>query len=286
MEKRILLIGAAGGIGQIAAMKLVDKGYHVVGTVRDAEEAASVRSAVPGIADVAIVSLSDADAAKESFRAILAADDRPLAAVVGCAGVATYGAVETTPLADFRAFMEVNTFANVALYQAALPYLRQSKGRVVIVSSFMGMLGFPLFSQYSASKHALEGLMNIARLEAGQWGVGVSLIVPGGVKTGMTGDLPAKIAACLGRLSPAEAKLYRAYFEQYSQLMQASVDSYSEPDSVAEKIVTAVEAAQPEPHYVVGDDASGILEQKKTLPERDFDAMLKSMFPGSAVTTA
>lgn len=282
MNDRILVVGAAGGIGQIAAAKLIDKGYHVVGTVRDAGEEASVRSALPGIADVAIVPLSDAERAKEAFEKILASDDRKLAAVVGCAGVATYGAVETTPIAEFRSFLEVNTFANLALYQAALPYLRKSKGKVVIVSSFMGMLGFPLFSQYSASKHALEGLMNIARLEAGQWGVAVSLIVPGGVKTGMTSDLPAKIAACLDRLSPSQADLYKAYFEQYSQLMAASVDSYSLPDSVADKILMAVEADQPEPHYVVGDDAIGILEQKKILPERNFDAMLKTMFPGSA----
>ena len=285
MNDRILVVGAAGGIGQIAAAKLIDKGYHVVGTVKDAEEQASVRSALPGIADVAIVSLSDAVAAKAAFEKILASDDRKLAAVVGCAGLATYGAVETTPIAEFRSFMEVNTFANLALYQAALPYLRESKGKVVIVSSFMGMLGFPLFSQYSASKHALEGLMNIARLEAGQWGVAVSLIVPGGVKTGMTSDLPAKIAACLDRLGPSQADLYRAYFEQYSQLMSASVDSYSEPGSVAEKILMAVESDQPEPHYVVGDDATGILEQKRNLPERDFDAMLKSMFPGSGLRT-
>lgn len=281
MKDRILVVGAAGGIGQAAAAKLIAKGYHVVGTVRDAEEKASLQSALPGMAEVAVVSLSDADAARQAFEGILASDSRKLAAVVGCAGVATYGAVETTPIADFRSFMEVNTFANLALYQAALPHLRQSKGRVVIVSSFMGMLGFPLFSQYSASKHALEGLMNIARLEAGQWGVAVSLIVPGGVKTGMTTDLPAKIAACLARLTPSQADLYRDYFAQYSQLMAASVDGYSEPESVAQKILMAIEAEQPEPHYVVGDDALGILQQKKTLPEREFDVFLKAMFPGS-----
>lgn len=282
MDDYILLVGAAGGIGQITAAKLLDKGYHVVGTVRDAEEQALVRAALPNIADVQIVSLSDAVSAKAAFEKILASNERKLAAVVGCAGIATYGAVETTPIAEYRSFMEVNTFSNLALYQAALPCLRESKGRVIIVSSFMGMLGFPLFSQYSTSKHALEGLMNIARLEASQWGIGVSLVVPGGVRTGMTKDLPEKIAACLARLSSSEAELYRAYFDQYTQLMQASVDTYSAPESVADKIVVALEAKEPEAHYVVGDDAVGILEQKRALTDKDFDALIKSMFPGSA----
>ena len=282
MKDRILVVGAAGGIGQLAAARLIDKGYHVIGTVRNEEAQAAVRAALPGIGDVQVVSLSDADAAKQAFETILAADERPLAAVIGCAGAATYGAVETTPIAEYRSFMEVNTFANLALYQAALPHLRASRGKVIIVGSFMGMLGFPLFSQYSTSKHALEGLMNIARLEAGQWGVSVSMVVPGGVKTGMTNDLPAKIAACLARLSPSQADLYRAYFEQYSQLMATSVDSYSEPESVADSIMLAFEAEQPDPHYIVGEDAIGILEQKKNLSERDFDTLLRTMFPGKS----
>lgn len=277
----VLVVGAAGGIGLATVEKLVDEGYRVVGTVKDEAEASLVRSQVPGIADLAIVSLWDAVAAREAFSQILAGSGAKVTGVVGCAGVATYGAVETTPIEEYRSFLEVNTFANLALYQAALPFLRESKGKVIIVSSYFGTIGFPLFSQYSVSKHALEGLMSIARLEAAQWGVDVSLIVPGGVKTGMTSDLPSKLEACFARIEPAKAGLYRDYFSQYAQLMASSLDSFSNPESVADKVLLALAAQPAEPRYVVGDDASWILDQKRTLGEREFDALLATMLPGS-----
>jgi NAD(P)-dependent dehydrogenase (short-subunit alcohol dehydrogenase family) len=177
--------------------------------------------------------------------------------------------------------MEVNVFANVALYQAAMPYMRQSKGKIVIISSYAGSLGFPLFSEYSASKHALEGFLNVARVEASQWGIPVTIIVPGGVKTGMTSDLPAKLYARLGQLGSADADRYRAYFEQYVQLMTASVDTFADPDAVAKCVVESVMAERPEIRYVVGEDAAALIGQKKTLTEEEFDALLRKMFPGS-----
>jgi NAD(P)-dependent dehydrogenase (short-subunit alcohol dehydrogenase family) len=149
------------------------------------------------------------------------------------------------------------------------------------VSSYAGALGFPLFSAYSATKHALEALLNVARLEAGQWNVSVSLIVPGGVKTGMTSDLPDKLYARLNQLSTVNAELYRAYFEQYVQLMTASAGSFADPDEVAKAILGAVLAERPAVRYIVGDDANLLIGQKKALTDEAFDAFIRKMFPGS-----
>jgi len=239
-----------------------------------------VRETTPEIDDVFVVDLSDAVRARSAFAEILAGYDA-LQAAICCAGFANFGPIETSPLTALRAIMEVNTYASVAVYQAALPYLRICKGRMIAVSSYAGKLGFPLFGHYSASKHALEGLMNVARLEASQWGVPVSLIVPGGVKTAMTSDLSGKLAAGFAQLTSENAAQYKAYFDQYKSLMNSIYESFIDPERVADAIVTAVESVEPEIRYVVGDDAVALFAQKHNLTDRDFDNYLRSIFPGN-----
>jgi NAD(P)-dependent dehydrogenase (short-subunit alcohol dehydrogenase family) len=121
MSQRILLVGAAGGIGRATAARLIAQHYHVIGTVYDTREAQALRTALPGIGDVAIVDLSDAVEARKAFEALLRVQGSPLAAVIGCAGMATFGPVEATRIEDLRNIMEVNVFANIAAYQAAMP---------------------------------------------------------------------------------------------------------------------------------------------------------------------
>lgn len=279
MTERVLVTGADGGIGRQVAAALIDAGYAVTGTVLNEEQARSLREGLPRIAATPIIDLSDSAKAKPLLEDAIRGET-PLAAVVGCAGFATFDPIETTDIASLRTLFEVNTFANVALYQASLPALRLTKGRFVVLSSYTGRLSFPLFSQYSASKHALEAFMNVARLEAGQWDIGVSLVVPGGVKTPMTDNLSAKLEARLNQLPPVHQEQYRDLFQQYSALMAASLDSFSEPETVAAAVLAAITDATPKPRYVVGADAEALIGQKNTLSEEDFDKFISSMLPG------
>jgi short-subunit dehydrogenase len=282
MKGRILVVGASGGIGRSAAAELIARRHRVVATVMDATEQASLRADLPEIEDVFVVNLADSQRARTVFEDILKTGDGTLDAAVGCAGFATFGPIETSTMGELRAIMEVNAFANVALYQAVMPYLRRSRGRIIIVSSYAGQVGFPLFSQYSASKHALEAFMNVARLEASQWGVSVSLIVPGGVRTEMTKDLSGKLDAQLGRLDTEAVENYGAYFTQYKNLMEVSVNSFIEPRQVTDAIMVAIEATQPQPRYLVGEDAIDLIRNKKELSDIEFDEYIRTIFPGNS----
>ena len=86
------------------------------------------------------------------------------------------------PLATARAIMETNYFAAVALTAQALPHLRRSRGRIVVVSSLIAVAPLPTRTAYAASKHAVHGFFDSLRAEVGAE-VGITLACPGAVAT-------------------------------------------------------------------------------------------------------
>jgi NAD(P)-dependent dehydrogenase (short-subunit alcohol dehydrogenase family) len=105
-------------------------------------------------------------------------------------------AVEFHEVEDARALFDVNVFGALRLTQAALPLLRASRGRVVLISSVFGAFSPPMGGVYAASKRALEALGDALRIEARPLGVAVSIVQPGAVTTPIFATLKnASIAA-------------------------------------------------------------------------------------------
>ena len=112
-----------------------------------------------------------------------AVQDSRLAGIVNNAGIAVAGPVEFVPLEQWRTQLEINVLGVVSMVQAFTPLLRESRGRIVTVGSLGGRLAQPMAAPYCASKHALEAISDALRLELRPWGISVSLIQPGAVKT-------------------------------------------------------------------------------------------------------
>ena len=129
----------------------------------------------------------DSDASVASgFEPLLGQHGR-LDAVVACAGWGLAGAAEQTPITDARDQMETNFWGAVRVVQQALPVMRrQQRGRIILISSIGGIIGIPFQSFYSASKFALEGYGESLAYEVAPFGIQVTLVEPGNVRTDFT----------------------------------------------------------------------------------------------------
>jgi short-subunit dehydrogenase len=114
----------------------------------------------------------------------------PFVALVNNAGISRKQVAEFHDVSDAKDVFETNFFGVLDLVQQSMPHLRKSKGRIVMISSLAGFLGAPLYSVYSGSKFALEALSDSLRREVAEFGISVSVVEPGFVKTAIQGKTP------------------------------------------------------------------------------------------------
>lgn len=270
MKRKILVVGAAGGVGLAVTRKLLEQGEQVIATVLDEAEALALREAAAGVSQTLRLDLGHAESVAATLRDTLTALD----AVVVCAAIGPIGPLEVLPLATLRKTLEINSIAGVAIYQACMPLLRKSRGRIVFLSSFSGKVGLPFVGAYSGSKFALEGLADVMRREAAPFGVHVVLIEPGGINTPMVQGQLETAQREREALTPQTRALYGPLYDTYLKVFQHALGNGMPPSRVAESVATALGAAQPEARYVVGDDALFMCAQVAAMPDRDADATL------------
>jgi NAD(P)-dependent dehydrogenase (short-subunit alcohol dehydrogenase family) len=284
MKGRFLVVGAGGGVGSAVAKRLLEQGRQVIGTVRTETQANDLRARLPGLAGVAAVDIANGDAIGPALKPFLG-PDQPLAAAIVCTGITTFGPLETTPLSDFRRVMEINTVAPLAVFQACLPHLRRTGGRVAIVGSIAGMVAFPFIGHYAASKYALEALADVMRREAKRSGVGVVLIVPGVMPTPMVTAQQKLIADDIERLDPETRARYGDLYAAHQAALVTGYEIGTPADEVARILVEALDAPDPEPRYIVGPDCIAAKDMARSLSDREIDA-LASLERGNAEVAA
>lgn len=280
--KNVLVIGAAGGIGLEVARQLSARGDRIVGTVLDQAQAEQLRTQLPNISQIEVLELSGAKQAAAQVGAIVAAMGK-VDYVVVCAAIGPIGPAELTPIETYASAMDINFLSHVAIFQAALPALRQSKGRLLMVSSMSGKVPLPFIAAYTASKHALEGWADVVRQEVAADGVQVILVEPGGVRTGMVSAQIALAKSMLSALTPEQAARYGALYHGFIGAAQAGYDGAgSTPAQVAAIIVEALSAETPETRYIAGPDAQQLIGARAALSDRELDATLAAFFGGGA----
>ncbi|MET0985916.1 MAG: SDR family NAD(P)-dependent oxidoreductase [Steroidobacteraceae bacterium] len=281
MKRTVLIVGAAGGVGMALAKVLSARGYNVVGTVLDDTEAEAVRAAVPDIGWLTTVDLSNADNLLPALAPLRDDQSIELVGVTVCAAISPYGPLETTPLAGLRRTIEINTVADVAVYQACMPMLRKTKGRFVFIVSNAGRFAIPFIGHYVASKFALEGLGDVMRREASKWDVPVILIEPGGIKTNMVYQQIATIKDDIADMSAQVRNLYEDLFLAFQGILDG-VETAMPPETVAECIVHALETDDPQTRYQIGQDSIDSIQLARTASDREIDEILGQQFANAA----
>lgn len=278
MAENILVIGGEGGVGSALVERLVDQGRTVETTVLDAAAASAIETRYGGKVKAHIVDLSNAEAARDRLKTIV--DAMPsLDAVVNCAAIAPWGPLELTPLATYRKTYEINVVGGVAIYQAAMPALRKTGGRIVLIGSMGGRMALPFMAAYICTKFALEGLGDIMRREAAPQGVKVSIVQPGGIRTNMVYQQITGAKRDLEALQPQDRERYGYLYECFTEYAEASMrESGSTPAEVAAVVVEALDAVEPASRYIAGDDAREALGAVAAMSDGQADAMLAQIF--------
>jgi NAD(P)-dependent dehydrogenase (short-subunit alcohol dehydrogenase family) len=257
----VVITGASAGIGLATADRLHAAGWTVVG--------ASRRGTSPGTWQPLVMDVDD-DASVVSGMAGVVAEHGRLDAVVACAGWGLAGSVEQTPIAEAKDQVETNFWGAVRVVQAALPTFRSSGGgRVVLVSSIGGVIGIPFQAFYSASKFAMEGYGEALAYEVAPFGIDVTLVEPGNVRTDFTAnrrDVP--VSAGIDPYQTARAKAIAKMAEDERSGVPA--------DRVATVIAKVLDANRPPRRASVGKagERVGIIG-KRLLPYRLFEAAAK-----------
>lgn len=268
MTERVALVtGAGSGFGLLTSVLLAEKGWTVYAGLRDASRDGELREAVAASGVEARVrpiqlDVTDGGQVARAIAAIRELSGR-LDALVNNAGFAVGGFVEEVPLAKWREQFETNVFGVVAMTQAALPLMRaQREGRIVIVSSVSGRIGFPALAPYVASKHAIEGFGESLRLETAGFGIGVSLIEAGPYRTPIW-------RKSMGALEePAPDSAYRELYRRLKPMLDHSASGGGDPRLVAETIARAIQARKPKLRYQPSRSDKLTIAAKRWLPWR------------------
>ena len=201
--------------------------------------------------------------------------------LVNNAGYSQSGAVEHVPMEKVLRQFETNVFGLVRMCQLVLPGMReQGFGRIINLSSMGGKLTFPGAGFYHATKYAVEAISDALRFEVRGFGVEVVVIEPGLIRTGFgqtAVDSMGEDTAGSGPYTGFEAAVARETRENYEKGPLARLGG--NPETVAETIERAISAARPRSRYAVTPSAYLLIWLRRLLPDRIWDALLRSYYP-------
>jgi NAD(P)-dependent dehydrogenase (short-subunit alcohol dehydrogenase family) len=262
----VVISGASSGIGRAAAEELAALGFTVFAGVRKAADGEPLKAAgcQPIILDV--TSETSIVAAAAQVKKELGERNQPLVAVVNNAGVSGSGLpLELETEENLQFVFGANVFGIIRMNQAFLPLLRDSNpgggGRIVNIGSVLGHLQTPLSGTYCMTKHAVEALSGCSRAELARFGISVSVLRPGYVRTGIASKSSEHAATQLAKLRAqypeAQQALYPHVFDAaiQSKLRASSLKKFEicppPSTSTTPAIVHAITSARPKLEYPV-----------------------------------
>jgi NAD(P)-dependent dehydrogenase (short-subunit alcohol dehydrogenase family) len=267
----VLVTGAARGIGNAIAVRLAAEGWDVLAGVRTPADAAAV-SAHPRVRGVLLDVTND-----EQVAAL--ADSLParLDAVVNNAGVVVSGPLEALTPKELRRQMDVNVVGQIAVTQAVLPRLRDSRGRIVFISSVNGRIATPITGAYCASKFALEAAADALRMELRPWGIRVSVVEPAQTATDMWETAEETADEAEAAMNPEQRVLYVKHITGFRKMIPTSRKLAVPPDKVAAVVQEALTARRPRARYAVGLGSKLQMAVVTNLPTAAADTILRKV---------
>ena len=277
MSKAVLITGCSSGIGRATAEHLAGKGWTVYATARRPESIADLEE--KGCRTLAL-DVNDEASMAAAVGAVEEAEGA-VGVLVNNAGYSQSGAVEDVPLDVVRRQFETNVFGLVRMCQLALPGMRrQGWGKIVNVSSMGGRMVFPGGGFYHGTKYAVEAISDALRFEVAGFGVDVSIIEPGLIRTSF-GDTAAhgvdEATSSDGPYAEFNAAVAKSTREAYEDGALAKLGGG--PETVARAIEKAISRRRPKTRYKVTPSARMALATRRLLPDRGWDAFLRAQFP-------
>jgi NAD(P)-dependent dehydrogenase (short-subunit alcohol dehydrogenase family) len=274
-SKTVLITGATAGIGRMTALHLAKLGHHVIASGRKVAELAKLKEEAGSLKlDTLVLDVTNAasiTAAVASVEQLTAG--KGLDVLVNNAGFGVLGPTSEIDDAEMRRQYDTNVFGLMAVTRAFLPAMRERRsGRIINVSSVGGRLTLPFFGVYNSTKYAVESLSDALRYELRPFGIDVSLIEPGVIRTNFE-------ATAVGNLSQFDSTPYAQAVAKYEQMSKTADRFASNPIVIAKAIARAVNARRPSARYVAPRSTNVMIFMKAILPTRMWDwAMRKVAF--------
>ena len=276
MESVALVTGCSSGIGLETAISLAREGHFTYATMRNMKKSEDLDKIVHD-EDLPIkileLDVDDEESVDNTIAKIMEEKGR-IDTLVNNAGWGMWGTVEDVSIEEFKQQFETNFFSIIRMIQKVAPIMRKQKsGNIVNVSSVAGRIGFPVSPAYISSKFALEGLSECLRFELGPFGINVIIIEPGVIKTNFLDSIK------MAKKSDSDS-VYNEITSKVVSGVKMMAEMGTEPKEVANTIIKSINAENPLPRYIVGNDAMMFLEAKKMKTDIEFENYIKKELYG------
>lgn len=261
MNKVVLITGGSSGIGKSIGEFLTEKGFIVYGTSRNPERYTESKFSILQL------DVKKMETIQQTITTIIKKEGK-LDVLINNAGAGITGAIEEIPESEIKANFDTNFFGPINVIKAVLPQMRkQQSGLIINITSIAGYMGLPYRGIYSASKGALELLTEAFRMELKDFNIKMTNIAPG--------DFATNIAAGRYHAPLLENSPYKKPYGNTLELMNAHVDSGSDPNLMARAVLKVINTKNPKPHYKVGAFMQKFsIVLKRVLPDTVYEKML------------
>jgi NAD(P)-dependent dehydrogenase (short-subunit alcohol dehydrogenase family) len=274
-SKAVLVTGCSSGIGAATARRLAGHGWTVYASARRLESIEPLRDAGCELLQLDVTDEQSMRAAVETIEH----EHGAVGVLVNNAGYSQGGPIEQVPLEAVRRQFETNVFGVIALTQLVLPAMRaQHWGKIVNVGSMGGRLTLPGGGLYHATKYSLEAISDALRFEVRGFGVNVVLVEPGLITSDFAKTAVATVSEVdadgpYGKFNTKLAAMTAGVYESPMRHLGGG------PDVVAKAIEKAISRRRSPSRMLLTPSAHLTVFQRKLLPDRLWDAMLRTQMP-------
>lgn len=268
--RSVLITGCSSGIGYTLAHGLQARGFRVFASARKPADVERLRA--EGF-EALVLDLDSPDSIRAAVDEVLARTHGELYALINNGAYGQPGAVEDLTREALRAQFETNLFGTQELTNLVLPVMRRRKeGRIVQISSLLGIVCLAYRGAYNASKFALEALSDTMRLELRGTNIHVCIVEPGPI----TSRFRANAFEAYKRHIDKTHSAHRDYYERVEKRLggEKPLPFTLPPEAVLEKVIHALASRKPKLRYPVTFPSHLFTWLRRLLPGRALDAFL------------
>ncbi len=268
MSQVVVISGLAQGMGREVALMLADAGHAVAGFDVDADGITSLGKALDQKGAMHVLEVLDITDRKglNDFKERVLRELGRVDTVLSNVGIGFFGPFEEVDLEAALKCLEINVIGAAALFQEFIPSMRkQGRGKLIAMSSLVGRIPFPFESIYTATKFAIQGLVESIQYEVKPFGIQTAIIEPAQVST--------NFAAKIHKLPP-EGSPYRGRAGRFIDQDNALIKDATTPAAAAKRIIRVITKDRVRLHYQVDFQSSFFLFLNRILPKFVRDLIL------------
>ena len=271
MSDFILITGCSTGIGWHLAQRLKQEGYTVLATAR--KEADVVNLQQSGL-QAHILDLNDEQSIEQAVNWAITESKGKLYGLINNGAYGQTGALEDLPTHALREQFNTNLFGWHHLTRLILPVmLQQNQGRIIQISSLLGLVAMKYRGAYNASKFALEGYTDTLRLELRDTAIQISLVEPGPIRSEFRSNALKKFLQHINVTSSRHSKIYQQTLQRLQNPNPKNPFTL-EPESCVAPVLHALRSKRAKTRYGVTFPTHLFAFLRRVLPSRWLDGIL------------